>query len=156
MTYQNLRRFMSKRLVCLIHQAERGEDSSFEFVFAMVPIVIMLMTIAFAVIVRAAQEPAWSAASECARAAVATLDPDIGQRQGEEAARKSLAGNSVTSLATYITVDGDWSPDSTVTCVVSYDIDVSWIAIFAEITKGKVPIVAKVALRVDPYKSAWN
>jgi hypothetical protein len=147
---------MRNQLVSLAKQTERGEDTAFEFVFAIAPIIILLVTIAFAVIVRAAQEPAWSAAYECARAAVATTDPDLGQQQGEEAARNSLAGNSVNSLGTYITLDGDWSPNSSISCVVGYDIDVSWISIFAGITKGKVPIAAKVTLRVDPYKSNWR
>jgi hypothetical protein len=137
-------------------QAERGEDTSFEFVAAIGPIVIMILTIAFVVVVRASQMPAWSAAANCARAAVATLDESIGRQQALNAAQQSLLGNSINATNSQIAISGNWSPGAQVTCRVSYDVDVSWIGLFAEMMGGKVPVQASVTMSVEPYKSNWN
>ena len=143
-------------LLHICHVAERGEDTSFEFVTAIVPILIMILLIAFVVIIRGSQMPAWSAASDCARAAVATLDENIGRQQATLAARQSLLGNSISAMDSFITIDGSWSPGAKVTCQVTYDVDVSWIEFLNAVTKGKVQIYASVTMTVEPYKSNWN
>ncbi len=140
----------------VLRQAEKGEDTSFEFVSVIGPIVFMILTIAFVVVVRGSQMPAWSAASECARAAVATLDENIGRAQAQRAAEESLAGNSIKASSGQIVITGDWSANSTVTCTVSYNVDVSWIQILSEFTGGSVPVTASVSMRVERYKSIWN
>jgi hypothetical protein len=136
--------------------AERGEDTSFEFVAAIAPIVIMILLIAFVVIVRASQMPAWSAAANCARSAVATLNESIGRQQGLYAAQQSLLGNSINAINSQIAISGSWAPGAQVTCQVSYDVDVSWIGFIAEMTGGKVHVQASVTMSVEPYKSHWN
>jgi hypothetical protein len=140
----------------LYRALERGEDTSFEFVTAIVPIMIMILLIAFVVIVRGSQMPAWSAASDCARAAVATLDESLGRQQALVAAQRSLLGNSVSAKDSYITIKGSWTPGAQVTCQVAYDVDVSWIEFLNAVTKGKVLVYASVTMTVEPYKSNWN
>ncbi|HEY3342473.1 MAG TPA: hypothetical protein VGK81_10660 [Anaerolineae bacterium] len=149
-------REVMRKLANLCASAERGEDTSFEFVTAMVPIVIMILLIAFVVIVRGSQMPAWSAASDCARAAVATLDESIGRQQAMLAARQSLIGNSISAMDSFITINGSWNPGDKVTCQVAYDVDVSWIEFLNVVTKGKVLIYASATMTVEPYKSNWN
>ncbi len=117
---------------------------------------ILILAIAFVVVVRASQMPAWSAASDCARAAIATLDENIGRQQAILAAEQSLYGNSINAMDGQILVTGTWSPGSQVTCKVSYDIDVSWIGFLSDVTGGKVPVSASVTMVVEPYKSNWN
>ena len=136
-------------------QFERGEDETFEFTTLVVPLVFMIMLIAFATIVRSKQMPAWSAASECARVAIESLDPDTGERQGIDAAEGMLAGNFVNPLTAQIVVTGTWEPDTPVTCIVDYPIDVSGFPVFAELTGGEIPIHGEVTLRTEPYKSVW-
>ena len=140
----------------ILRQAERGEDSTFEFTTAIVPITVMILLIAFATIVRSAQMPAWMAASECARAAVATLTESKGRQDAEQAAVDSLSGNQISSTSVQIVITGDWTPSSLVSCSVSYAIDVSGVAGFAELTGGSIPMTAQVALRMEPYKSKWH
>jgi len=135
---------------------ERGEDESFEFTALITPIMLMLMMIAFAVLVRSSQMPAWTAASECARAAIATRDEGIGRAQGLHAAYDSLAGNYIRASAGSVSIKGDWAPYGNVTCSVTYDIDTSGITFFAELTGGRVPIIAVVTLQVEPHKSKWQ
>jgi Flp pilus assembly protein TadG len=135
---------------------ERGEDEAFEFTTLVVPLVIMIMLIAFATLVRSKQMPAWSAASECARAAIESLDADTGKRQGKEAAEGMLAGNYVDPSMAQIVVTGTWEPDTPVTCNVSYSIDVSDIPGFAELTGGAIQVNGAVTLRTEPYKSRWG
>jgi hypothetical protein len=137
-------------------ELERGEDEAFEFTTVIVPLVIMIMLIAFATLARSKQMPAWSAASECARSAIASLDPDTGRRQGVEAAEGMLAGNYVDPATAQIEVTGTWEPDTPVTCSVSYPIDVSGIPGFAELTGGAIHIQSEVTLRAEPYKSRWQ
>ncbi|MCL5997317.1 MAG: hypothetical protein M1546_14860 [Chloroflexi bacterium] len=137
-------------------QAERGEDAAYEFTAAIVPIMIMIMLIAFATLARASQMPVWMAATECARAAAATRDETTARQQAEQAALDSLAGNVSSVSTVQVDISGDWTPGSQVTCRVSYDIDVSGIAFMAEITGGRLPTVAEVTLRLEPYKSRWE
>ena len=135
---------------------ERGEDEAFEFTTLVVPLVIMIMLIAFATLVRSKQMPAWSAASECARVAIESLDPDVGERQGVKAAQGMLAGNYVDPSTAQIDVTGTWEPDSPVTCSVSYPIDVSGLPGIAELTGGAVQVNGAVTLRTEPFKSRWQ
>ena len=58
MTRQNALR---RNLARLLRQLERGEDESFEFTALITPIMVLLMMIAFAVLVRSSQMPAWTA-----------------------------------------------------------------------------------------------
>lgn len=139
-----------------LRQAERGEDQSFEFTSVIVPIMIMIMLIAFGTLVRAAQMPVWTAASECARMGIASADETSGRQQAEEAALASLTGNAINISSVDIDITGDWTPNSPVTCRVSYDIDISGIAGFAELTGGRVPVLAEVTLRTEPFKSKWR
>jgi len=148
--------WLRRRVVSgLLRQAERGEASSFEFVGAIMPIMMCILLIAFATIVRASEMPAWSAASECARTAIASEDETNGREQGELAAMNSLLGNSILATSGQIEITGDWTPGSLITCRVSYDIDVSNLD-FTGVWGGKVPISAEVSLRVEPYKSRWQ
>ena len=148
--------FMRRFAQELWRKAERGEDTSFEFVSVIGPIVVMILLIAFVVVVRASQMPAWSAAGNCARAASATLDEGLGREQALYAARQSLIGNSIKAMDSNIFISGSWEPGGKVTCLVRYDVDVSWIEFMAEMTGGKVPVSASVTMTVDPYKSNWN
>ncbi len=154
-TRQTPKRVLSL-LVVLVRRAESGEDSSFEFSSVIVPMVIMVLLIAFATIVRAAQMPVWTAASECARAAVASESEYIGRQQARDAALQSLYGNAIDPSSVVITITGDWTPDTLVTCHVHYDIDMSRLAFFAELTGGAVPMDAEVSLRTEPFKSKWQ
>ena len=150
------RRYNHRCNLSFFRLLERGEDTSFEFVLSLVPIMILILAIAFVVVVRASQMPAWSAASDCARAAIATLDENIGRQQAMLAAQQSLYGNSINATDGQILITGTWSPGSQVTCKVSYDIDVSWIGFLSDVTGGKVPVSASVTMIVEPYKSDWN
>jgi len=143
------------RVLCV---AERGEDLSFEFTVMIVPMVLMMSLIAFASLVRASQVPAWTAASECARAAIATLDQDIGVAQGERAAMNSLKGNFIRATDLSIDVEfGDWDRGSTVTCRVNYNIDLDGVVLMDSFFPGnKVPMSAEVSLRVERWKSRWD
>ena len=140
----------------VLRNAERGEDTSFEFTAGIFPLIMMILIIAFVTIVRSSQMPAWSAASECARAAVASRDPNQGDAQARRAAVNSLEGNNISGNSAQINISGSWAPGSNVTCQVSYDIDVSGIMGFSELTGGKVPMSVSVSLRVEPYKSVWQ
>ena len=140
----------------LLHLAERGEDQSFEFTVVIMPIVVMILLIAFATVVRAAQMPVWSAASMCAREAIASADESVGRQQAKQAAYDSLAGNAISASLVNVDITGDWTPGTDVTCRVSYNIDVSGIQGFAEWTGGYVPVVASVSLRAEPNKSRWQ
>jgi hypothetical protein len=141
-----------------VRQAERGEDQSYEFSSVIVPIVLMILGIAFATLVRAAQMPVWTAASECARQAIVSADEDTGRANGERAALSALSGNviGIANVDVNVDVAGVWGPDAPVTCHVSYDIDTSGIAFFAELTRGVVPVSAEVTLTIEPYKSRWR
>ena len=158
----NRRRRLVRRLACwaLSRAAargfERGDDQSFEFTVAVVPIVTMILLITFATVVRAAQMPAWMAASECAREAIASVDETTGRSQAEQAALSTLTANAIDQTSIDIDITGDWTPNTVVTCRVSYGIDTSNIAGFAELTGGRVPVSAEVGLRVEPYKSRWR
>lgn len=140
----------------IVRRLERGEDESFEFTALITPVMIMLLLIAFAVLVRSSQMPAWSAAAECARAAIATRDETIGRAQGLNAAYDSLNGNFIKASAGAVNITGSWVANGSVTCSVYYDIDIRGIMFFSEMTGGKVPISASVTMQVEPYKSKWQ
>jgi hypothetical protein len=142
----------------MLRAAERGEDSSFEFTVMIVPMVLMMSLIAFATLVRSSQVPAWTAASECARAAIATLDEDIGVAQGRRAAMNSLSGNFIRATGLTVNVAyGTWDRGSTVTCRVDYNIDLDGVVLMDSFFPGnKVPMSAEVSLRVERFKSRWS
>lgn len=145
-------------LARVVRAAERGEDSSFEFTVMIVPMMLMMSLIAFATLVRASQVPAWTAASECARAAIATLDEDIGVAQGRRAAMNSLNGNFIRAAGLNVDVNyGAWERGSTVTCRVNYAIDLDGVVLMDSFFPGnKVPMSAEVSLRVERFKSRWG
>ncbi len=147
------------RFLCFAHSArsaERGEDSSFEFTTLVVPIILMILLVAFASIVRAAQMPIWNAASECARQAVASQTEATGRRQGTDAALASLNNNAIDPTSVEIIITGAWVQNSSITCQVNYNIDVSNLAFIYELTGGVVPMSAQVTLRTEPFKSKWE
>lgn len=149
---------LRSHLRTLWRNAERGEDASFEFTVWIVPLMMMIALIAFATLVRASQVPAWTAASECARTAIATLDSDIGVAQGEAAGWNSLRGNYISTAAASVRVTfGAWEPGSDVTCTVNYGIDLSGIFLLDGLVPGNsIPMQAAVTLRVEPTKSRWS
>jgi Flp pilus assembly protein TadG len=151
-----MREAVSKHRHGLVHGAERGDDSGYEFTVAVLPLVMMLVLIAFTSIVRASQMPAWSAASECARAAVATMNPTLGDTQARRAATNSLTANNINASGATITITGSWTPGGSVTCRVAYDIDVSVVLGLANVTNGKIPMVVSITLLVEPNKSSWQ
>ncbi|MCL4505277.1 MAG: hypothetical protein M1434_12150 [Chloroflexi bacterium] len=143
-------------LARLFHSAESGEDSSFEFSSVILPMVLMVLLVAFATVVRAAQMPIWTAASECARAAVASETESNGRQLATNAAYESLYGNAIDPTSVQVTITGDWTPDTLITCHVTYNIDMSRLAFFAELTGGSVRMDAEVSLRTEPFKSKWQ
>lgn len=147
---------LSSRCRKAVLLCERGEDSSFEFTAGIVPLVMMILLIAFVSVVRTSQMPAWSAASECARAAIATLDPVLGDAQARRAAMASLEGNHISASAAQISLAGDWSPGSDIVCRVAYNLNLLGIAGFNELTDGGFPIAVEITLRVEPNKSSWQ
>ena len=152
----NMRAVVTKWRHDIVLSTERGDGSAFEFTVAIIPLVMMLVLIAFTSIVRASQMPAWSAASECARAAVATMDPSLGATQARRAATNSLIANNISASAATITITGDWTPGGSVTCRVAYDIDVSVVLGLANVTNGTIPMVVSITLLVEPNKSSWQ
>ena len=139
--------------------AERGDDASFEFATWIVPLMLMICLIAFATLIRSAQTPAWTAASECARAATVTLDQSIGVAQGEAAGWNSLHGNhlSASTASVQVTAPTGWKRGAEVTCQVNYNIDVAGILMLDGLLPGNVlPMQVAVTLRIDPYKSDWS
>ena len=142
----------------LIRRAESGDDTSFEFTTAIIPLMLMVCLIAFATVIRSAQTPAWTAASECARASIATLNQGIGQTQGEEAGMNSLRGNHLSTAGATVNVTyGTWDRGTEVTCRVNYNIDVSGIILIENLLPGnRLPMNAQVTLRVEKYKSRWG
>ena len=121
-----------------------------------VPMVLVILMITFATLVRTAQMPVWTAASECAREGIASASETIGRRQAENAALKSLAGYAIDPTSVQVKITGDWTLDSTVSCYVGYNIDTSKLAFFAELTGGHVSMAAEVTLHPEPHKSRWQ
>ncbi len=143
----------------LLNKAERGEDTSFEFTAAVLPMAVMITLIALTTLVRSSQLPLWTAAMSCARAAAATLDHSIGEDQGEAAGMTSLLNNNINAKAAPIVqvTANEWARGKPVTCEVSYDIDVSGIPGFSELVPGgSYPMSASVTLPIDPWKSRWD
>lgn len=135
---------------------ERGEDESFEFTMVMSPLLVMIVLIAFATVARTELMPAWTAASECARAAVATMDANLGRQQGIDAALGLLASNYVNPATAQVNVTGTWQPDTPVTCSVNYPIDVTGIPIFAQLTGGAIHVSGSVTLNTESNTSRWQ
>ena len=148
---------LTRQLRTLLKNAERGEDASFEITVAIIPMMMMIALIVFATLVRSSQVPAWTAASECARASITTLNSSIGVKQGVEAGWNSLRGNFInTSTAAVNVTYGSWTRGSDVTCTVSYNIDLSSITLLNGIVPGNsLPMQAQVTLRIEPTKSKW-
>ncbi len=147
------------RVRVLLNKAERGEDTSFEFTAAVLPMAVMITLIALTTLVRSSQLPLWTAALSCARAAAATLDPTIGEDQGEAAGMASLLNNNISTKSQPVVnvTYGDWGRGKPVTCEVSYGIDVSGIPGFSEMVPGgSYPMSASITLPIDPFKSQWN
>jgi hypothetical protein len=139
-----------------VHKLEHGEAENFEFTTLIIPLVVMISLIAFATLVRSKQMPAWSAASECVRQAIATQDETIGREQGTQAALAMLAGNYVNPATAQVKIEGTWQPGTLVTCQVSYVIDVTGIPVMGELTGGGVTMSGKVSLHTEPNKSRWQ
>lgn len=143
----------------LLKNAERGEDTSFEFTAAMLPMAVMITLIAMTTLVRSSQVPLWTAALACVRAAATTLDPTIGVDQGEAAGMNSLLNNNISASSQPIVnvTHGEWRRGNPVTCEVNYTIDVSGIPGFSELVPGGgYPMSASVTLPIDPFKSQWD
>lgn len=136
---------------------ERGEAETAEFTLGVVPLVLLVMLIAAAAIARPAQLPVFFAAQACARAASVSVDPDIGLRQGIEAAADALRGNSLSATSASIRVwsDGAWQRGEPVTCQVRYDIDLSGLPMVGA-AFGVIPAEARVTTRIEPAKSRWG
>jgi hypothetical protein len=153
-----LRLLSGREVRSKLRRAERGEDESFEFTVVVIPLVVMVMLIAFATITRTELMPAWSASSECARAAITTVDPAIGKQLGTDAALGMLASNYVnpnTALVEF-SASSTWEPDTPVTCSVSYPIDISGIPWFNELMGGAIHVSSSATLRTEPYTSRWQ
>jgi hypothetical protein len=135
---------------------EHGEDSSFEFTTMIVPMVLMILMITFATLVRAAQMPVWTAASECARQGIASETEIVGRQQALDAAMQALLGYTIDPASIRVNIiTVDWLPGSPVTCQVSYNIDTTNVAFFSELTNGHVSMAAEVTLRIEPFTSHW-
>ena len=140
--------------------AERGEDTSFEFTVAVLPMAMMITLIALTTLVRSSQLPVWTAATACARAAIVTLDEGIGLEQGEDAAMNSLVSNNISAAAApsvSISTPQGWMRGKPLVCTVTYNIDVSGIPGFSEMVPGGTyPVEAEVELNIEGFKSKWN
>ncbi len=143
-------------LLRFLQRVESGEDSSFEFTTLIVPMILMILLVAFATIVRASQMPIWTAASECAHGAISSETESVGRAQGTQAAMDSLQGNAIDQSSVQVLISGNWVPDSPITCEVKYNIDVHNLAFVSELTGGYVPMSAQITLRMEPYKSKWQ
>lgn len=144
----------------LLKNAERGEETSFEFTVFVLPILMMIILIAMTTLVRSSQLPVWTAATACARAAIVTLDERIGRDQGTTAALNSLLSNNISASAApdvVISVPKDWLRSKPLICTVTYNIDVSAIPGFSSMVPGGVvPVEATVELNIEGFKSKWD
>jgi hypothetical protein len=120
------------------------------------PLILMILLVAFATIVRATQMPIWTAASECAHEAIVSLTENIGRAQATQAALDSLHSNAIDATSVVINITGTWEPNTPITCQVQYNIDVHNLAFISEVTGGYIPMSAQVTLRTEPYKSKWQ
>ena len=73
-----------------------------------------------------------------------------------QSAVNSLNSNNINATASTITISGSWTPSGSVTCRVSYDIDVSVVLGLANVTNGKIPMVVSITLHTEPNKSSWQ
>jgi hypothetical protein len=183
MTYRNhssrLSGSIAARLFAKLRQAERGEDSTFEYIVWVAPIMTMIFLIGVVVIYWGSRLPARAAATDCVRAAITTLEMKIGVNQGELAGIKSLARNNINAeLSTPDVVvqvtpdDREWKRGDEVTCTVHYTIHLanssntppgpngSFQEMLTSPTAGIDPaaleIVETVKMKVDPLKSDWK
>ena len=170
---------LSRVIGRVLRRAQQGEDATFEFTVMVVPMVALVFMIGFVTIYWASRLPARAAASDCARAAVATLNQNVGVIQGEKAGRLSLAGNNINSSDTDPNVviqvtpnTGGWRRGDEVTCTVRYTIHLantsttavaapgSFEQLLTGIPAGVDPaalvIVERVKMKVDPLKSNWT
>jgi hypothetical protein len=170
---------LSRSVAVRLRQAERGQDATFEFIVWIVPLVTMVFLIGVVVIYWSSRLPARAAATDCVRAAIATLDMNTGVNQGELAGRKSLAGNNINAdpanpnVVVRVTPDiGVWKRGDLVTCTVRYTINLGNSSTTpaaangsfqelsssptASIDPAGLEIVEAVTLKVEPFKSDWK
>lgn len=143
----------------LLRNAQRGEESSFEFTVMLLPMTMMITLIAVVTLVRASQLPVWTAATACARAGIATLDESIGTRQAEAAGMNSLIANNISAtsapVVTVSTPDG-WMRGKPLVCTVSYNINAGIIPGFSDDYPSGIPVSAEVELNIEGFKSKWD
>lgn len=136
--------------------SERGEGDTFEFTVGILPIVMLITLIAAVTIVRPAQIPVWIAARECARAGAATMDPEIGKVQAEEAGYNSIYNNPLVNLnGVQVVAVHEGTRGGNVTCTASYSVSVGSIPMAGSLF-GNVPLQAVVVMKIEPLKSKWR
>jgi hypothetical protein len=140
---------------------ERGDGgSSFEFIWGVVVIAMMVMFIAAVTIIRPTQLPVWIAARECARNASATVDVARGISQGQEAGNRSMIGNYLGGATPSVSVTRhDGVHGGLATCVVNYTVtavdNIPLVGgIFAASPARQVR--AEVTMEIDPHKAFWK
>ena len=135
----------------------------------------MVLLIGVVVIYWGSRLPARAAATDCVRAAITTLEQDIGVVQGENAGRDSLLGNNINARDASVEITpnaGGWNRGDQVTCTVRFTINLansdntpvgavgSWEKLVNSPTSGITPaglqIVESVTMIVDPLKSKWK
>jgi hypothetical protein len=144
-----------------LRQFERGDGgSSFEFIWGVVVVAMMVMFIAAVTIIRPTQLPVWIAARECARNASATIDSARGVSQGQEAGSRSLIGNYLAGATPSVSVTRhDGIQGGLTTCVVNYTVtavdNIPLVGgIFAASPARQVR--AEVTMEIDPHKAFWK
>ena len=149
------------RIPSWLHQAERGEDASFEFVTWVPILMFLVLTIAFVGVYWSSRIPARQAATECARMAIATLEQRIGMVQGVEAGQQSLSNSNlnVASALVSITPPRPWVRGAPLTCRVQYRINFGSIFDLNGNPYSPQPLLdidESVTLRIEPFKSQWQ
>ena len=164
---------VQQRLQTILRQAQLGEAATFEFTVMIVPMMILILLIGMITIYWGTRMPARRAASDCARAAIATLDAPTGIAQGRAIAQESLKGNNMNADSFHIDIFGDWSPGGKVTCTVRFRILLpndstpqtnlgsaeTWFDINNVITlidDKALVVIEGVTLEVEPFKSEWK
>jgi hypothetical protein len=139
---------------------ERGDGgSSFEFIWGVVVVAMMVMFIAAVTIIRPTQLPVWIAARECARNASATVDAARGISQGWEAGNRSLIGNYLGGATPNISVSHAGIHGGNTTCIVTYTVTaVDNIPLIGGIFASSPARVvrAEVTMKIDPHKAFWQ
>ena len=157
-----------------LRQAERGNDTTFEFTVWVVPLVTMVFLIGVVVIYWSSRLPVRAAAVDCARAAIATLKESVGVNQGEEAGLQSLHKNNINAqnATVEVTTGGGWSRGDAVTCTVRVKIDLGnnqprpapgsftfldlLLSPTSSIGSDGIEIVEAVTMHIEPLKSNWK